>query len=330
MGFSSQTGALGIGEQTAKGAIATADAWVKVLTGAMGITRELIVPDPEIGGNRDIDEDTIYPGSVGAAGTYEFIFRPDSLGHFIKGALGDCDSTALSGVSGAYQHTFTPADTLPWYTILERLSNTYEAFTVTDCKFNSLDFNCKANDYLRGTAEILGNIPVSDATVTGETYEDTHPFLYAGATIKFGNDTILPIDVSFSLKNNMEDSDYRVGTIYRTDLIEKRRELVLGATIRPDDSDLLKQAIWGDKTKSSPQNTKTNISVNYKWITYEKISGNTPYSLEIDVPVAVIAPFKVDPKGADAVEHALEIRAAKGAEDLVTITLVNTKDAYTS
>lgn len=327
MGFNIQTGTVGIGRQSVAGGNVAVQTYFKVLSGGMGVDRELIVPDPEIGGGRDIDEGIIYPGSVGASGTYEFIVRPNAIGHFLLGVLGACSSLPLSGV--AYTHEFTPANTLDWFTIMERISTTYETFQVTDCKINSLDLTCTANDYLKGSAGVLGNIPTSDVSVTGESYEDTSPFLYAGATITIGPDVFLPTEVGVNFNNNIDDSDYRVGSLYRGDLTEKRRELVLTATIRPDDSDLFKQAVWGSSSVSAPANTKTNIAVNYKWASYESIGSTAyKYSLEIDVPVAVISPFKIEPSGDDTLEHAIEIRAAKGASDLVTITLQNSAADY--
>jgi len=329
MGFNYQTGAMGLGRQTSQGTPVAAQDWLKFLSGGMGVDRELIISDPEIGGGRDIDEGTIYPGGVGASGSYEHIVKPNVLGHFILGALGAVSSSALSGA--AYEHTFTPAATLPWYTILERISETYETFRTTDCKVNSLELTCDANDYLKATAEIFGITPESDVSIGSPSPETTPPFLYGGATITIDGSSFLPKTVGISLTNNLEDDDFRVGSLYRGDLSEKRRELTLSATIRPANSDLFKKAVWGSATASLAQNTKSNIAVTYKWESYEVI-GTTAYKyrLELAIPVAVIVPFRTEPSGDDILEHDLEIQAAKGTDSLVTVTLRNSKTSYSA
>ncbi len=55
MGFNIQTGTVGIGRQSVAGGNVAVQTYFKILSGGMGIDRELIVPDPEIGGGRDID-----------------------------------------------------------------------------------------------------------------------------------------------------------------------------------------------------------------------------------------------------------------------------------
>src|SRR5687768_5474491 len=115
MGYVAQAGHFGVKTQTAKGtylspgAVAPNDGvFVYFRSGGLGGNRELLVPDPEIGGARDIPDAQL--GPISYSGEIDMYARMESLATFLRAALGAVTTTgaALSG----YEHEVTPADTI--------------------------------------------------------------------------------------------------------------------------------------------------------------------------------------------------------------------------
>jgi hypothetical protein len=119
MGFSSQAGQVVFRSQAVQGTYqadtATAGVSMFLRSGSLGPSRELMIPDPEIGGGRDVVDALL--GAVSWSGDYEFYCRIDSALTLIKAALG---SGTVSTTTGVSTHTLTPVDTsLPYLSIEE-------------------------------------------------------------------------------------------------------------------------------------------------------------------------------------------------------------------
>lgn len=334
MGLLSQEGHVGVRTQAAKGTYADPGAvapnqgvFFRIRSGALGGNRDLLIPDPEIGGNRDIPGAAL--GPIAFSGEYDFYGRMESLATIMYGALGakDADSgTALTG----FTHVLKPGSTIPWLSVEEKIANAFEVFKYTDAKVNTFHLEADAAGYLMGTA---GFIALTQATTTATTDAnqrvDTSPLLVGtNIDVVYGGVTLPAKSFSLDVNNNLENDDFRLGSLFLGDLTEKRREIQMGVTIRPEDSDLWKQATWGASTATAPQGMPTYDDVSIVITSYEDIPGATapmPYSLTISVPSAVIAPFSVDPSGDDVLQHDLEIHAVRPdpTVDILTATIVN-------
>ena len=77
MGFSSQAGQVGFGFQSVKGTAVAATRFARIRGGSLGGDRELLIPDPEIGGNRDIQQ--AYLGPIAFSGSIDFYPRMQML-----------------------------------------------------------------------------------------------------------------------------------------------------------------------------------------------------------------------------------------------------------
>src|SRR5690349_6482371 len=124
MGFQSQAGHLGIKTQAVKGtyldpgaAAPNQGVFVRVRSGAMGGNRDLLIPDPEIGGNRDVPDAQL--GPISFSGEYDFYGRMESIATFLKAALGTA-AAPVGTVDTGFLHTITPSDTdIPWLSVEE-------------------------------------------------------------------------------------------------------------------------------------------------------------------------------------------------------------------
>jgi hypothetical protein len=337
MGFFSQGGHVGLRTQTTKGAYVDPGAtapnqgvFIRTRSGALGGNRELLIPDPEIGGHRDIPDAQL--GPISFSGEYDFYARMESTAFLLKCALGGSSVTG-SGAAG-YTHTIPAADgALPWVSVEERIANGYEAFEYTDAKVNTLHLEADANGYLMGTAGMIALNQALEAapTAAGSQRQDTSPLLVGTNIAVQWNGANLPAkSFSFDINNNLEDDDFRMGSLFLGDLVEKRREITAGVTIRPNDSALWRTAMWGGPAATVPlgQSFKDDLIIHVT--SYEDIPGATAgvkYDMAITIPAAVLNPFNLDPSGDDVLEHDVEITAVRPAVGTPIVTAV-VKNSY--
>lgn len=429
MGDSSQAGQIGFGIQGNKGTAVAATRFARIRGGSMGGDRSLLIPDPEIGGNRDIAD--AYMGPIAFSGDIDFYPRMQMLAMLLNGAFGSTSSSDDSGATAEVQtltvtgaptggtfrlsykgvetsdlaynidsatldtalealvtigtgnvavagddphvatfggdlaaedidllvladnsltggttpsvsivettpgvadvgtHIITPAATLPWLTVEERLGASLESFRYTDCRINSLRLEGDANGYLMGSANIIG--------LTGESgfsEQSTPPFdespliVMSNVVFSFGGTDLEAKSFSLDFTNNIENDDFRIGSVSLSDAVPKRRELTIGGAYRPDDATLWKQAMWGSSAVEVPQaGAAYKGPVTITISTYETIGGTdggTVFSCTFNVPYAAIAPFKINPQGDDVIQTDIELTALRpGAAPLVTATVVN-------
>jgi hypothetical protein len=325
MGYVAQAGHVGIRTQAAKGTYADPGAvapnqgvFLFIRSGALGGNRELLVPDPEIGGSRDIPDAQL--GPISYSGEYDFYARMESLPTLLRGALGTLVDSVGSTPAG-YLHTITPGDTVPWLSVEEKIANGYETFRYTDAKVNTFHLEADANGYLTGSAGFVA-LAQQTATATAQNAQrrDSSPLLVGtNVCVRWGGVELPAKSFSLDIANNIEDDDFRLCSMFLGDLVEKRREITMSVTIRPNDATLWKTAMWGSPAASAPLGQSYKDDVEIEVVTYEDIPGataGTKYSLVVEVPKAVIAPFSLEPSGDDVIEHDIEIRAVR--PDLAT------------
>jgi hypothetical protein len=434
MGYSSQPGQVGFGLQASRGTDVPATCFARLRSGSLGGDRSLLIPDPEIGGNRDIPQ--AYLGPVAFSGDLEFYPRMRMAAMLLYGVMGakssnsvagtnevqtititgtptggtfklrfrgqtttalDFDSTsseidtaleALGAIapgevtcaggplpgsavtvtfSGQYAaenvpmiepvdvaltggtapavavtastpgvpaigtHVITPADTLPWITVEERVSVGFESFQYTDAQVNSLRLEADATGFLMGTASLAALSQTSGFTEQTDPAWDTSPMIVGSQIeVSFNGSPFLGAkSMNFEINNNMELDDFNLGSIFVADMTPKRREVRAGITYRPQDADLWRGAMYGDPSYTTPQAGPAYegpLQLRVSSIeTIGDIVAGTPFSLTIDIPHAAVTPFKVNPSGDDVIQNDIEIVALRpdNLVPIVTATIVN-------
>lgn len=316
MGHTPQSGQVGVRTQPTKGtyndpgAAAPAGVFFKTRGGALDAKRDLLVTDPEIGGNRDISD--AYLGAVIWAGTYDFYCRFEAIATLLYGALGAKSSTS-TGVTTALvgTHVMTAQDALPWLSLEEAIAANYEVFNYTDVAVNTLHLECDANGYCMGTVGLIALKQTGGNTRTAAPHTDPSNLVVGTNVTVTYNSVALPAKKwHIDINNNIEENDFRLGSLFAGDATAKRRDVMMGVTIRPVDSSLWKRAVYGSSAATTPQGgaaPKAAVSVLAQ--TYENIgTSSTKYSLQIDAPSAVIAPYTNKVQGDTVLENDFEIR----------------------
>lgn len=332
-GFTSQAGQVGFRTQAAAGAFldpGLGGTFMKLRSGSLGVNRELLVPDPEIGGGRDTTD--AYLGAVSWSGDYEFYARLNSLPTLLRACLGEGDSVTATGVT---THTLLPIDsgTLPYLSIEEKIGSGLEVFQYTDAVVNTFHMEADANGYLMGTAGLIARLQTAGATPTAVPDWDNSPLIVGtNITVTYNGLTLPAKSFSLDITNNFEDDDFRLGSFYLGDLVAKSREITMGVSIRPSDSALWRQAVYGTAGATAPGGRTTKQPAVVTCTTYEDIAGSAPLtksSISFEVPSAIIAPYGLEPSGDDIIENDLEIRALRPdpADPILTATVVNSEAA---
>lgn len=316
MGYSSQAGQVLLRTQTVAGTYnadtGTAGVAIKLRGGSLGTNRDLLVPDAEIGGGRDVVD--AYLGAASWGGDYEFYARMDSLATLLKAALGSVSTATVTGVT---THTITPSDAaqLPFLSIEESIGNGLETYNYTDAVVNTLHLEADANGYLMGTAGIIAAKQEAGKTKTAvPVWDDTPMTVGTNITVTYNAVTLPAKSFSIDINNNFEDDDFRLGSFYVGDLTPKRREVTCSFGIRESSSALWRQATYGTSAAALVGGVTTKNQLVITASTYENISGSTPltpYTLTITIPKFILSPYTLEASGDDIIESDIEGQAVR-------------------
>lgn len=317
MGYSSQAGQVILRSQAVAGTYqadtGTAGVGMKLRSGSLGTNRDLLVPDPEIGGGRDVVD--AYLGAASWSGDYEFYARMDGVATLLKAALGTAAAPVTA--TGVTTHTITPSDAaqLPFLSIEEAIGSGLEVFRYNDAVVNTFHLEAEANGYLMGTAGLIGAKQVAGAARTATPVWDDGPMVVGtNISVTYNSVTLPAKSFSLDINNNFEDDDFRLGSFYLGDLTPKRREVTASFGIRESASALWRQATYGVSSATQVGGLTTKQPLVITMSTYENIPAGTPltpYSLTITIPNFILSPYSLEASGDDIIESDVEGQAVR-------------------
>lgn len=163
MGQTSQAGYVAFKTQSAPdtfpGDFNTTAIGMKLRTGGIGTNRELLIPDPEIGGGRDIAD--AYLGAVSWGGDLEFYARFNALMTLLYGAFGTKYVATPGGTNGVQTLAVTGGPTGGTFTV------TFDGQTTS-----ALPYNATAGQ-VQAALEALSNVGVGELDVEGGPFPAT-------------------------------------------------------------------------------------------------------------------------------------------------------------
>lgn len=176
MGFSSQAGHVAFMKQAVAGTFPAgfngSSIAMKTRSGQLSANRDLLIPDPEIGGGRDIAD--AYLGAVVFAGDIEFYARFNALMTLLYAAFGVAAVKSPGGTPETHTLSITGSPTGGTFTI------TFGAETTA-----AIPYNATAAQ-VQSALEALAGIAPGDVYVTGGPLPTTALTLVWGGT-KLGN-----------------------------------------------------------------------------------------------------------------------------------------------
>jgi hypothetical protein len=122
-------------------------------------------------------------------GSFEMVAWYEYLGWFLKAALLHDIADTVQGATSAYLHGFFPSDaTMPYGLSIQAKRDADDADNVSGVLFNTMTFNCAANEPLMLSGDFVGY----DEAPTDGTWEDASAAPAVIATPAYFADTILP------------------------------------------------------------------------------------------------------------------------------------------
>lgn len=329
MGFSSQSGQMIIAAQPTPLVVAptlgTTGLAVRIRSGTLAPSRDLLIPDPEIGSGRDITD--AYLGAVSYAGDYEMYCRGQAAALYLKAVLGSASSVVVGTATATVgTHTITPVDgQVPIYSVYEEISSALDRFQYTDGVVNTLHFESEANGYLMMTAGMIAKRQTMGvADIPGDALYDNTP-LTVGTNIilTYAGVSVPAKSFSLDINNNFETDDFRLGSFYLGDLTAKRREVTASMSLRHESAAIMRQAVNGTSAGTVAGGLTTKAPLTITCTTYEVIGTSvTPYSVAFTLPNVILTPFAFEPSGDDVLESDVGMQAVRPALGTPVLTAV--------
>lgn len=329
--YQSQLGQMGFIKQSAVGTggtIATAapTRWMKLRSSSVGGERDLLIPDPEIQGAGGRDVNKTYLGPVTYSGDYEFYARSEALPLAIYGAFGGGGAAPTGTALLGYSHSFTPADTLPVFTVQEKLGDGFDVFSYTDTYFNTLHLEAAADGYLQGTLGVVARSQTAGVTAATPAFDNTPLYVGSAITVTLGGSSIPAESFAFDLNNNIESDHFVLGSNLVDVMTPKRREVTGSFSLRPTSNALFRQALNGAPASVTPTGVPTVQQMVITCTTYEIITGATSqvYTVSLTIPEVILTPFKPEASGDDTISHSIDFQAVKvAASNIATVSVIN-------
>lgn len=331
-----QTGYVALATQTAKGTPATvtgANALRVTSFNASG-QAERLDDDAEIGGGRDAAASSATMGGFSISGEAEGLFRAETFGLLLLAAGFTADAPVQDGTSGAYTHTFRPANAAKYLTIASRWGNTDAVRLLSDVLVDELSWALDANGKVTWSASLIGATEEYGVAPVVPTFETGPVANYAGSAVTLdGLGTYRFESVGLSVANNIADDEYVIGSRMLDDMTPGDREVTMTGTIKvgnntPKVTDLYRAAVYGDKAATEPGGSDpyhTSAAITFGSSKLAGTSTTKRFGAVASIADMVLNGFPLEASGSDRLTVDIEGKAYKGAGDVVTIDLVNTR-----
>lgn len=247
--------------------------------------------------------------------------EPQSIGHLLLAALGSVSTVPNSPVTGAYTHTFLPANSLPSFTF-ER-NETVMTKTISGAKAESLTLSVEAggDGSLVASVDWIAQNIVDKASASVPTYADRDPFVFHKVTVTKGgsaNENIKSLEIEIS--NNLKDDQYTLRASRNVASIEEgMREVTFSA-----------EMLFKNKAEyqSFVDGSTDSLTISFEGNIF---TGSTKDKLDIQLPKVLYDTFEVPMGGPDdevlaSLEGTALIDTGIGAE--IKAILINGVTSY--
>lgn len=336
MSQTAQTGYVAFAPQTALGTPAVVDGTnaLRVTSCSLSGQSDRMDDDDEIGGGRDADASSALLAGFTVGGDLEGLLRPRAIGFLLLAAGFTAAAPVQDAATGAFTHTFTPANTGTYLSFLTRWGSTPAIRRFSDCLVNEFAISLDANGKATWSASIIGRREEWGVAGITPTFETNPVANYEGSAITFdGLGTYRFESVGFAVANNLSDDEMVIGSRLLDDVTFGARDVTMTGTVKvgnnvPAVTDLYRAAVYGSKTATEPGGADPYHSAAAFTFGSRKLIGTSTtkrHALIATVPDLVLAGFPLEASGSDRLTVDLEGKAYKGAGAVATIDLVNDK-----
>ncbi len=238
-----------IGKQTAKDTEASTFSFFRHKDGTGMDVEPDVQSEREAGDGQEVG--LRYKSLLKADGGISGNVRPQFAAQMFAGALGNTATVGLpadfaEAPSGCQLHRFTPAATIPWFTVDQRFADEVER--VTNVKITTLDLEGEAGRPARLTAELISagtayQRDVASVLTVARESADVIFFPRGSYTITGASGAHLT-KFKLSVKRSLDDG-VQTTELWRDDLPELNQDFDLDGTLKYVDRTLHQRAIYG-------------------------------------------------------------------------------------
>ncbi len=306
----------GLALQSAKETPATEAAYRFGLTGGQVVSAEIEEEALNPTGEQRIAEGrerlTVQPGA-----SLEMYALPESLGLLLMGAFGGVSTDG----PGPYDHTFSPATSLPYLTVFGEHNS--DGWSVEDARVDTLEISWDGTGSAEVSAELLGRRITPGSWTYAAHEHSTAPLRGVGGTFEVDGQAARVMSGSLSIANNLE-ALVLSRDVQPDDVVVGGSEVTVSLTVAAESLDLWRSILTGSAGGTDPSETPFQADAKLTLV-----SGTD--SLEVDVTEGVwLAEFpEADPDGGP-VELELEGIVLENATAGITALLTNGVADYTA
>jgi hypothetical protein len=228
---------------------------------------------------------------VTSGGVFTFIPRPESIGHFLLGALGNVGAATQIDTSAAYSHAFdlgTDQFAAPYFTIRSSPGGLWGE-TFQDSRVAALGLNWKAADYVRASVALLGGTPtpnVSTAAWTAASLVDSGPQLLAPlGVVELPTGTSAKV-LSGSFAAGMDiplDEQWITGSYEPDDFDINQRSFTLTLAVKLTDGSLYEKIMYDPAAGGAwAASVFKEANINLQFVSDQEADTGYPYSILVE------------------------------------------------
>ena len=194
----------------------------------------------------------------------EFDVEPENIGELLLGCFGSVSTSQPQ--AGVYQHTFSPADTLPSYTL--RLGSDIIERVLPGCLVEALTFKFTADKPVKATAEVYSGMAESLNSIGTPTLSTLPPLtMFENSTLTIaGSDKRQQVyEVEVTVKNNILFNRGAVDSRYYTVRRYGQREVTGKVSLYFDDTSELQRFLNGEEFALVVQAQGAVIAEGYRY-----------------------------------------------------------------
>lgn len=284
-------------------------------TATINLTSESIVESYDKGDEGSLlasktatDKDLL---GVNVGGSISFVLRPEFAGLLFHGAMGGTD-TVTDATEGFYNHTINLCDVnedLPSLTF--KMDRKATKAVYAGCTISSLQLQCSAGDYVKGSFDIVGTYESPSGTMEELGAYTIPSYRCIGATCSYDGMTFDVSSATIKIDNGLVDAPKTFSTgLYKGKPQHGKRTVTLDFEI-PYSRDLDNQVvIW---------KTKGNIPFS---ITLKANDGRNDYTLSINIPHVTLDSYTHSIAGTGLVTASGSGEAlSKGGDEPITVII---------
>jgi hypothetical protein len=321
-GFSGKSAWIAGAKQTAKGSVAAAPLFANAFSG--GNIAPVLATDRLSETDSSRDQAAAYITTSGVEGSPELYVRPESLGFWLTGVLGNTVST---GSTPNYTHTIKPGQTLPWLTLWRNIGGAGALFErFQDCQAGSITIAAEAGQPLSATVGVQGLIPtrLTVDPLGSLTLDSDVPFNFNNAAITLGGaSTRLIRSFSLTVENNLERQ--QTDDVVPYDITAGQREISLSFDLLFEDLTEYNKFYYGGATGTAISPNIFTTAANFTFT----LDANNEIAFDLPSIAYEEFPAEPDPAGGPIVSSVRAVaQKATGVTDLLTATLKNQTASY--